>query len=73
MALQIQFLFWENATFVVDAEIPDGYSLVPGSVTGSDEAYVINDAVIWVVDQPSKLLEGRSYRISINGPNVDPG
>ncbi|MFK8014671.1 MAG: S8 family serine peptidase [Gammaproteobacteria bacterium] len=61
----------EDRNYVISAEMPQGLALVPGSVTGGDTAMVINDNVIWTLEQPSLTRIGRTYQASINGPNVD--
>ncbi len=62
----------EDLTYVVDAEIPDGFELVPGSVSGGYDYYVINGMILWVIDRPSINNFVSFYEASINGPNVDP-
>lgn len=61
----------EDRNYIVDAPIPAGMALVPGSITGGDQAITINNNVIWLVEQPSLTLIGRTYQPSINGPGVD--
>ncbi|MEL7449846.1 MAG: S8 family serine peptidase [Pseudomonadota bacterium] len=61
----------EMRNYIVDAVIPDGFELVPDSITGGDSYFVINGMIIWeVAQEPLAGLE-RIYQVSINGPNVD--
>ncbi|MFK8032481.1 MAG: S8 family serine peptidase [Gammaproteobacteria bacterium] len=61
----------EDRFYVVSAPIPEGTQLVPGSVGGGMQSFVINNQVIWTVEQPSLTRIGRTYQPTINGPNVD--
>ena len=65
-------LSMEDRRYVVDAAIPPGLELVPGSVSGGDQSFVIDRNVIWLVDKPSLTLIGRNYHPTIAGPHVDP-
>ncbi|MEM7082650.1 MAG: S8 family serine peptidase [Pseudomonadota bacterium] len=61
----------EDRFYVVSAPIPEGTQLVPGSITGGMQSFVINNQVIWTAETPSLTAIGRTYQPSINGPNVD--
>ncbi|MDH3589935.1 MAG: thrombospondin type 3 repeat-containing protein, partial [Gammaproteobacteria bacterium] len=62
----------EDMTYVVDAALPDGFELVPGSMSASEgDVYLINGMLIWVMDNPSLLTTPRNYVAHINGPGVD--
>ncbi len=62
----------EDRFYVVSAPIPEGTQLVPGSVSGGMQSFVINNQVIWTAQTPSLTRIGRTYQATINGPNVDP-
>ncbi len=62
----------EDMTYVVDAAIPHGFELVPGSMQVSEgDVYYINGMLIWVLHNPSLLTTPRNYVPYVNGPGVD--